>query len=50
MSFNLSEWALRNRQIVLFLMLGLLATPHALTPLIVPSLAIAAVLIDNAIH
>jgi NhaP-type Na+/H+ and K+/H+ antiporter len=32
-------------QIVLFLMLGLLATPHALTPLIVPSLAIAAVLI-----
>jgi NhaP-type Na+/H+ and K+/H+ antiporter len=32
-------------QIVLFLMLGLLATPHSLTPLIVPSLAIAAVLI-----
>jgi cell volume regulation protein A len=32
-------------QIVLFLMLGLLATPHVLTPLIVPSLAIAAVLI-----
>jgi cell volume regulation protein A len=32
-------------QIVLFLMLGLLATPHALVPLIIPSIAIAVVLI-----
>jgi cell volume regulation protein A len=32
-------------QIVLFLMLGLLATPHALVPLIIPSIATAVVLI-----